>query len=167
MFAAHQHTDLVRLRFRCTQQAAVLWICCGWASHQCRSSFRSQEVDWLQRVCVFSCLSSRLRVFSSLHARRSHHVWVQRELQQLLCESKLTCQPSPSHSRVCKFCRCLDLFQFNKGMVPLSSLGHEEEDVNENYVFMSTAPSDPPVAPRYVSANYNIFLLFQKKSVKP
>ncbi|XP_023821944.1 GRB2-associated-binding protein 1 isoform X1 [Oryzias latipes] len=47
-----------------------------------------------------------------------------------------------------EFSESFSSYFFNKGMVPLSSSGPEDEDVTENYVFMSTAPSDPPVAPR-------------------
>ncbi|XP_024143352.1 GRB2-associated-binding protein 1 isoform X1 [Oryzias melastigma] len=54
----------------------------------------------------------------------------------------------PDGATMFEFSESFNSYFFNKGMVPLSSLGHEEEDVNENYVFMSTAPSDPPVAPR-------------------
>lgn len=42
------------------------------------------------------------------------------------------------------------LSQFNKGMVPLGSVCSEDDDVDENYVPMSAATSEPPVAPRSV-----------------
>lgn len=38
--------------------------------------------------------------------------------------------------------------QFNKGMVPLGSVCSEDDDVDENYVPMSAATTEPPVAPR-------------------
>uniref|UniRef100_A0A4W6CBJ4 PH domain-containing protein n=1 Tax=Lates calcarifer TaxID=8187 RepID=A0A4W6CBJ4_LATCA len=37
---------------------------------------------------------------------------------------------------------------FNKGMVPLGSVCSEDDDVDENYVPMSAATTEPPVAPR-------------------
>lgn len=37
--------------------------------------------------------------------------------------------------------------QLNKGMVPLGSV-YSEDDVDENYVPMSAAATEPPVAPR-------------------
>lgn len=39
-------------------------------------------------------------------------------------------------------------YQFNKGMVPLGSVCSEDDDVDENYVPMSAATTEPPVAPR-------------------
>lgn len=44
----------------------------------------------------------------------------------------------------------LFLSQFNKGMVPLGSVCSEDDDVDENYVPMSAATTEPPVAPRLV-----------------
>lgn len=42
----------------------------------------------------------------------------------------------------------LSLSQYNKGMVPLGSVCSEDDDVDENYVPMSAATTEPPVAPR-------------------
>lgn len=38
--------------------------------------------------------------------------------------------------------------QINKGMVPLGSVCSEDDDVDENYVSMSAATTEPPVAPK-------------------
>ena len=42
------------------------------------------------------------------------------------------------------------LSQINKGMVPLGSVCSEDVDVDENYVPMSAATTEPPAAPRLV-----------------
>ncbi|XP_034005549.1 GRB2-associated-binding protein 1-like [Trematomus bernacchii] len=44
-----------------------------------------------------------------------------------------------------EFSECFNSYFMNKGLVPL---GSEDEDVDENYVPMSAAPTEPPVAPR-------------------
>ncbi|XP_078132673.1 GRB2-associated-binding protein 1-like [Sander vitreus] len=47
-----------------------------------------------------------------------------------------------------EFSESFNSYFFNKGMVPLSSVCSEEDDVDENYVSMSAATTEPPVAPR-------------------
>ncbi|XP_005748900.1 GRB2-associated-binding protein 1-like isoform X1 [Pundamilia nyererei] len=46
------------------------------------------------------------------------------------------------------FSESFNSYFFNKGMVPLGSVCSEDDDVDENYVPMSAATSEPPVAPR-------------------
>ncbi|KAK5875533.1 hypothetical protein CesoFtcFv8_026605 [Champsocephalus esox] len=46
---------------------------------------------------------------------------------------------------VFEFSESFNSYFMNKGLVPL---GSEDEDVDENYVPMSAAPTEPPVAPR-------------------
>lgn len=41
----------------------------------------------------------------------------------------------------------------NKGLVPLGSVCSEDDDVDENYVPMSAAATEPPVAPRSEGAD--------------
>ncbi|XP_041635811.1 GRB2-associated-binding protein 1-like [Cheilinus undulatus] len=47
-----------------------------------------------------------------------------------------------------EFSESFNNYFFNKGMVPLSSVCSEDDDVDENYVPMSAATTEPPVAPR-------------------
>uniref|UniRef100_A0A3Q2ZQG1 GRB2-associated-binding protein 1-like n=1 Tax=Kryptolebias marmoratus TaxID=37003 RepID=A0A3Q2ZQG1_KRYMA len=47
-----------------------------------------------------------------------------------------------------EFSASFNSYFFNKGMIPLGSVCSEDDDVEENYVPMSAAPSEPPVAPR-------------------
>ncbi|KAM7366558.1 hypothetical protein PAMP_015991 [Pampus punctatissimus] len=47
-----------------------------------------------------------------------------------------------------EFSESFNSYFFNKGMVPLGSVCSEDDDVNENYVPMSAATTEPPVAPR-------------------
>ncbi|TDG99468.1 hypothetical protein EPR50_G00195010 [Perca flavescens] len=47
-----------------------------------------------------------------------------------------------------EFSESFSSYFFNKGMVPLSSVCSEDDDVDENYVPMSAATTEPPVAPR-------------------
>ncbi|XP_030608903.1 GRB2-associated-binding protein 1-like isoform X1 [Archocentrus centrarchus] len=47
-----------------------------------------------------------------------------------------------------EFSESFNSYFFNKGMVPLGSVCSEDDDVDENYVPMSAATTEPPVAPR-------------------
>ncbi|XP_070710806.1 GRB2-associated-binding protein 1-like [Pempheris klunzingeri] len=47
-----------------------------------------------------------------------------------------------------EFSDSFNSYFFNKGMVPLGSVCSEDDDVDENYVPMSAATTEPPVAPR-------------------
>lgn len=44
-------------------------------------------------------------------------------------------------------------------MVPLGSVCSEDDDVDENYVSMSAATTEPPFAPRLESSALNNFTL--------
>ncbi|XP_068444157.1 GRB2-associated-binding protein 1-like [Clinocottus analis] len=46
------------------------------------------------------------------------------------------------------FSESFNSYFFNKGLVPLGSVCSEDDDVDENYVPMSAATTEPPVAPR-------------------
>lgn len=47
-----------------------------------------------------------------------------------------------------EFSESFNSYFINKGMVPLGSVCSEDDDVDENYVPMSAATTEPPVAPR-------------------
>ncbi|XP_038154973.1 GRB2-associated-binding protein 1-like [Cyprinodon tularosa] len=47
-----------------------------------------------------------------------------------------------------EFSESFNTYFFNKGMVPLGSVCYEDDDVNENYVPMSAATTEPPVTAR-------------------
>lgn len=47
-----------------------------------------------------------------------------------------------------EFSESFNSYFYNKGMVPLGSVCSEDDDVDENYVPMSAATTEPPVAPR-------------------
>ncbi|CAG5929423.1 unnamed protein product [Menidia menidia] len=47
-----------------------------------------------------------------------------------------------------EFSESFSSYFFNKGMVPLGSVCSEDDEVSENYVPMSAATAEPPVAPR-------------------
>lgn len=47
-----------------------------------------------------------------------------------------------------EFSESFNSYFFNKGMVPLGNVGSEDDDVDENYVPMTAATAEPPVAPR-------------------
>ncbi|XP_029027323.2 GRB2-associated-binding protein 1-like [Betta splendens] len=49
---------------------------------------------------------------------------------------------------VLEFSESFNSYFFSKGMVPLGSVCSEDDDVHENYVPMSAAVTEPPVAPR-------------------
>lgn len=59
----------------------------------------------------------------------------------------------------CSWSFNLTLNQFNKGMVPLGSVCSEDDDVDENYVPMSAATTEPPVAPRWVEGEKTTAIL--------
>ncbi|XP_041841118.1 GRB2-associated-binding protein 1-like isoform X2 [Melanotaenia boesemani] len=60
-----------------------------------------------------------------------------------------------------EFSESFNSYFFNKGMVPLGSVCSEDDDVDENYVPMSAATTEPPVAPRvppYASSDPSVQL---------
>ncbi|KAM7376975.1 hypothetical protein PAMA_013656 [Pampus argenteus] len=63
---------------------------------------------------------------------------------QIGCDSRsLTDRAS-----IFEFSESFNSYFFNKGMVPLGSVCSEDDDVDENYVPMSAATTEPPVAPK-------------------
>lgn len=50
-------------------------------------------------------------------------------------------------------------------MVPLGSVCSEDDDVDENYVSMSAATTEPPVAPRFKNRFLNNFRLSHSPSL--
>ncbi|KAE8279330.1 GRB2-associated-binding protein 1 [Larimichthys crocea] len=57
-------------------------------------------------------------------------------------------RPRSERASMFEFSESFNSYFFNKGMVPLGSVCCEDEDVDENYVPMSAATTEPPVAPR-------------------
>ncbi|CAJ1085810.1 GRB2-associated-binding protein 1-like isoform X2 [Xyrichtys novacula] len=64
------------------------------------------------------------------------------------CDSFHIPQSLSDRASMFEFSESFNNYFFNKGMVPLSSVCSEDDDVDENYVPMSAATTEPPVAPR-------------------
>ncbi|XP_022616848.1 GRB2-associated-binding protein 1-like [Seriola dumerili] len=64
------------------------------------------------------------------------------------CESFYTPRSLSDRASMFDFSESFNSYFFNKGMVPLGSVCSEDDDVDENYVPMSAATTEPPVAPR-------------------
>ncbi|XP_053199371.1 GRB2-associated-binding protein 1-like [Scomber japonicus] len=64
------------------------------------------------------------------------------------CESFYIPRSLSERASIFEFSESFNSYFFNKGMVPLGSVCSEDDDVDENYVPMSAATTEPPVAPR-------------------
>ncbi|XP_069374891.1 GRB2-associated-binding protein 1-like isoform X2 [Paralichthys olivaceus] len=64
------------------------------------------------------------------------------------CESFFIPQSLSDRASMFEFSDSFNSYFFNKGMVPLGSVCSEDDEVDENYVPMSAATTEPPVAPR-------------------
>ncbi|KAG7218581.1 hypothetical protein INR49_020166 [Caranx melampygus] len=64
------------------------------------------------------------------------------------CESFYIPRSLSDRASMFDFSESFNSYFFNKGMVPLGSVCSEDDDVDENYVPMSAATTEPPVAPR-------------------
>ncbi|XP_040887266.1 GRB2-associated-binding protein 1-like isoform X2 [Toxotes jaculatrix] len=64
------------------------------------------------------------------------------------CESFHVPRSLSDRASMFEFSESFNSYFFNKGMVPLGSVCSEDDDVDENYVPMSAATTEPPVAPR-------------------
>nr|XP_046236981.1 GRB2-associated-binding protein 1-like [Scatophagus argus] len=64
------------------------------------------------------------------------------------CESFHVPRSLSDRASMFEFSESFNTYFFNKGMVPLGSVCSEDDDVDENYVPMSAATTEPPVAPR-------------------
>ncbi|XP_076581076.1 GRB2-associated-binding protein 1-like [Chaetodon auriga] len=64
------------------------------------------------------------------------------------CESLYIPRSLSDRASMFEFSESFNSYFFNKGMVPLGSVCSEDDDVDENYVPMSAATTEPPVAPR-------------------
>ncbi|KAM3590778.1 uncharacterized protein V6R79_016488 [Siganus canaliculatus] len=64
------------------------------------------------------------------------------------CESFHIPRSLSDRASMFEFSDSFNTYFFNKGMVPLGSVCSEDDDVDENYVPMSAATTEPPVAPR-------------------
>ncbi|XP_044040741.1 GRB2-associated-binding protein 1-like [Siniperca chuatsi] len=64
------------------------------------------------------------------------------------CESFYIPRSLSDRASMFEFSESFNSYFFNKGMVPLGSVCSEDDDVDENYVPMSAATTEPPVAPR-------------------
>ncbi|KAF3698022.1 GRB2-associated-binding protein 1 [Channa argus] len=67
---------------------------------------------------------------------------------QTVCESFYIPRSLSDRASLFEFSESFNNYFFNKGMVPLGSVCSEDDDVDENYVPMSAATTEPPVAPR-------------------
>ncbi|KAK2863242.1 hypothetical protein Q5P01_002775 [Channa striata] len=67
---------------------------------------------------------------------------------QTVCESFYVPRSLSDRASLFEFSESFNSYFFNKGMVPLGSVCSEDDDVDENYVPMSAATTEPPVAPR-------------------
>ncbi|XP_039997185.1 GRB2-associated-binding protein 1-like [Xiphias gladius] len=67
---------------------------------------------------------------------------------QMGCESFHIPRSLSDRASMFEFSESFNSYFFNKGMVPLGSVCSEDDDVDENYVPMSAATTEPPVAPR-------------------
>ncbi|XP_073331200.1 GRB2-associated-binding protein 1-like [Pagrus major] len=64
------------------------------------------------------------------------------------CDSFYIPRSLSDRASMFEFSDSFNSYFFNKGMVPLGSVCSEDDDVDENYVPMSAATTEPPVAPR-------------------
>ncbi|XP_031707457.1 GRB2-associated-binding protein 1-like [Anarrhichthys ocellatus] len=64
------------------------------------------------------------------------------------CDSFYIPRSLSDRASMFEFSESFNSYFFNKGMVPLGSVCSEDDDVGENYVPMSAATTEPPVAPR-------------------
>ncbi|XP_026178138.1 GRB2-associated-binding protein 1-like [Mastacembelus armatus] len=64
------------------------------------------------------------------------------------CESSNVPRSLSDRASMFEFSESFNSYFFNKGMVPLGSVCSEDDAVDENYVPMSAATTEPPVAPR-------------------
>ncbi|XP_074555336.1 GRB2-associated-binding protein 1-like, partial [Halichoeres trimaculatus] len=64
------------------------------------------------------------------------------------CDSFFIPRSLSDRASMFEFSESFNNYFFNKGMVPLGSVCSEDDDVDENYVPMSAATTEPPVAPR-------------------
>lgn len=67
---------------------------------------------------------------------------------QTACETFSVPRSLSDRASMFEFSESFNSYFFNKGMVPLGSVCSEDDDVDENYVPMSAATTEPPVAPR-------------------
>ncbi|MEQ2310103.1 hypothetical protein AMECASPLE_005510 [Ameca splendens] len=63
-------------------------------------------------------------------------------------ESVFLLRSQSDRASMFEFSESFNTYFFNKGMVPLGSVYSEDDDVDENYVPMSAAANEPPVASR-------------------
>lgn len=63
-------------------------------------------------------------------------------------ESSSTPRSLSDRASIFEFSESFNTYFFNKGLVPLGSVCSEEDEADENYVPMSAATTEPPVAPR-------------------
>ncbi|XP_056883538.1 GRB2-associated-binding protein 1-like isoform X1 [Takifugu flavidus] len=68
------------------------------------------------------------------------------------CESFYIPQSLSDRASMFEFSESFSSYFINKGMLPLGSVCSEDDDVDENYVSMSAATTEPPVAPRVTPA---------------
>ncbi|XP_034531920.1 GRB2-associated-binding protein 1-like isoform X2 [Notolabrus celidotus] len=64
------------------------------------------------------------------------------------CDSFFIPRSLSDRASMFEFSESFNNYFFNKGMVPLGSVCSEDDDVDENYVPMSAATTEPPIAPR-------------------
>ncbi|XP_028331125.1 GRB2-associated-binding protein 1-like [Gouania willdenowi] len=64
------------------------------------------------------------------------------------CDSFQIPQSMSDRASMFEFSESFNSYFFNKGMVPLGSVCSEDDDVDENYVPMSAATTEPPIALR-------------------
>ncbi|XP_028263119.1 GRB2-associated-binding protein 1-like [Parambassis ranga] len=67
---------------------------------------------------------------------------------QTSCDSFYIPRSLSDRASMFEFSESFNSYFYNKGMVPLGSVCSEDDDVDENYVPMSAATTEPPVAPR-------------------
>uniref|UniRef100_A0A8D3D6Z8 PH domain-containing protein n=1 Tax=Scophthalmus maximus TaxID=52904 RepID=A0A8D3D6Z8_SCOMX len=75
------------------------------------------------------------------------------------CESFFIPQSLSDRASMFEFSDSFNSYFFNKGMVPLGSVCSEDDNVDENYVPMSAATTEPPVAPRVFSPSDSVVQL--------
>ncbi|KAM6909086.1 GRB2-associated-binding protein 1-like [Xenentodon cancila] len=81
------------------------------------------------------------------HPSRSNTV-VTTGRMQTSCESIFIPTSLSDRASMFEFSDSFNSYFFNKGMVPLGGVCSEDDDVDENYVPMSAATTEPPVAPK-------------------
>ncbi|XP_037540391.1 GRB2-associated-binding protein 1 [Nematolebias whitei] len=64
------------------------------------------------------------------------------------CEAFYFPRSQSDRASMFEFSESFNNYFLNKGMVPLGTVGSEDDNVTENYVLMSAATTEPPVAPR-------------------